>query len=168
MLLTATDQSILDAYNSVSAVIITEINKKLSLFRLGVSFAWEHTCCRSVMQHHLWSVEEYYRSLPYTLNEILTCKLFQILGHLVLFVCLLHCSWKKTPSLFYPAPPYLARVPSCFPLLNIIPSPALLVCLFCCKVPRGQPGTPLGKTHKLTLAAAILDEFRWRLRLLQL
>lgn len=114
MLLTATDQSILAAYNSVSAVIITEINKKLSLFRLGVSFAWEHTCCRSVMQHRLWSVEEYYRSLPYTLNEILTCKLFQILGHLVLFVCLLHCSWKKTPSLFYPAPPYLARVPSCF------------------------------------------------------
>lgn len=40
--------------------------------------------------------------------------------------------------------------------------------LFCCEIPKGQPETPLGQTQKVTLAAAILNEFRCCLRLLQL
>lgn len=111
------------------------------------------------------SVEESYQSLPYTVNEVLnrSCKLFYILGFsegIILGMLPSSSLSSQSFSHFFTSRHY---VPT--PRLALM---AFAIRLFCCKVPKGQPETPLGKIHKVTLAAAILNEFRCCLRLLQL
>lgn len=89
-----------------------------------------------------------------------------MLGFYLFGFCLV---WlKDTFLLFYPALLYLANVSDTFSSGNSYTMTCFdAVCLLWYKVPKGQPETPLGKMHKVTLVAAILNEFKC-LRLLQL